>query len=151
MRLEGKVAIAAAVVLAVSAPEGCSPPAPRSEAAPVGAVAQARRAVDTVLGQIDAFKRDDFTAAYRFASSTIKGLFDREAFELMVRGGYPEIASPAGARVLDQGTASTGREYVILRVHGKSGAAVEALYELVQEDGDWKIDAVVTRPAREAI
>jgi len=145
------VVIAAAVALAVTAPGACSPPAPRSEAAPVGAVAQARRAVDTVLGQIDAFKRDDFTAAYRFASSTIKQQFDREAFERMVRGGYPEIAAPAEARVLDQGAASTGREYVILRVRGKSGTAVEALYELVQEDGDWKIDGVVTRPASEAI
>ena len=145
------VVIAVALALAVGAPGACSPPAPRSEAAPVEAVAQAARAVDTVLGQIDAFKRDDFTAAYRFASSTIKQLFDREAFERMVRGGYPEIAAPAEARVLDQGGVAAGREFVILRVRGKSGTAVEALYELVQEDGDWKIDAVVTRPAREAI
>ena len=132
------VVIAVAVVLAVALPAAM-------------AVAQTARAADTVLAQIDAFKRDDFGGAYRFASTTIKQQFDPQAFERMVRGGYPEIAAPADARVLDQGTASPGREYVILRISGKSGTAVEALYELVQEDGEWRIDGVVTRPAREAI
>jgi hypothetical protein len=145
-----RAVIAAAVGFAVSAPGACSPPPPRSEAA--GVVAQAPSpAADTVLGQIDAFKRDDFTAAYQFASSAIKAQFDRQAFERMVRGGYPEIAAPSEARVLDQGRVAAGREYVLLRVRGKSGTAVEALYELVQEDGDWKIDAVVTRPPRPPI
>ena len=145
------VVIAIAAAAAVVAPGACNPPNPRADVGAGVAVAQATRAVDTVLAQIDAFKRADFTAAYRFASSTIKQQFDREAFERMVRGGYPEIAAPTEARVLGQGAASAGREYVVLRVQGKSGTAVEALYELVQEDGDWKIDAVVTRPAREAI
>jgi hypothetical protein len=113
--------------------------------------AQAARPVDTVLAQIEAFKRDDFPAAYRFASEAIKAQFDVGAFERMVRGGYPEIGAPAEARVLDQGTASPGREYVIIRVRGKSGTAIEALYDLVQEGGEWRIDGVVTRPAREAI
>ena len=139
------VVIAVALAIAI-APAGGDPPSSRA-----AELAQNRRAVDTVLDQIDAFKRDDFTAAYRFASDVIKQQFDRANFERMVRGGYPEIAAPADVRVLDEGVAPSGNAYVLIRVRGKTGTAVEALYELVQEDGDWRVAAVVTRPARDAI
>src|SRR5262249_2881728 len=58
-----------------------------------------RRATEPVMRQLEAFRRDDFDVAYTFASEEIRQRFDREAFERMVRGGYPEIARSTSATV----------------------------------------------------
>ncbi len=109
------------------------------------------QAIEAVMGQLDAFRRDDFATAYGFASETIHGLFAREAFEAMVRGGYPEIAHSIRA-VIDTATAGpAGSVLLSIRVHGANGNAVDALYELVAESGGWKVNSVVTRPAGSSI
>ncbi|HEU4367409.1 MAG TPA: DUF4864 domain-containing protein [Methylomirabilota bacterium] len=99
-----------------------------------------------VLQQLDAFRRDDFDTAFTFASREIHQLFDRARFEQMVRTGYPEIARSATAVIdgIQRGDAS--RLYLFVRVRGTNGRAVEAVYELVREDGAWRINGVVTRP-----
>jgi hypothetical protein len=105
-------------------------------------LADARAAV---LGQLDAFRRGDWDGAYGFASEEIRAVFDRERFEAMVRGGYPEIAEPAVARIDAVHRAPNGHVYVFVRVRGASGRAVEAVYEMVHEAGRWKVNGVVTR------
>jgi hypothetical protein len=37
--------------------------------------------------------------------------------------------------------------FVEVRVEGMDGETVDALYELVDEHGSWRIDGVLTRPA----
>ena len=98
------------------------------------------------LRQLDAFRHDDFDAAYAFASSDIRLLFDRQAFERMVRGGYPEIARSVSGLVTDGHVGPNGHAWVTLLIHGANGRAIEALYELVWEDRQWRINGVVTRP-----
>jgi Domain of unknown function (DUF4864) len=104
----------------------------------------------TVLRQLDAFRRDDFDTAYGFASRAIQRQFDRRAFEEMVRGGYPEIARSARASISQASLADNGQAYVQVHVHGANGKAVSAVYELVEEDGQWRINGVLTLPAEGA-
>jgi Domain of unknown function (DUF4864) len=108
---------------------------------------QAAAMQQTVLDQLAAFRRDDWPTAYSFASQAIRAQFTPEAFREMVSRGYPAIAQSASATVLRTQPADAGRGYVEIRVHGQNGQTVDALYELIDEQGAWKINGVVTRPA----
>ena len=114
------------------------------------AVAQAdktnpKSAAEPVVKQLEAFRRGDFDTAFTFASGMIKAQFDRQAFETMVRGGYPEIARSTFAAVTKTELESPGLAYVTVKIRGVNGQAVEALYELIWEEG-WKVNGVATRP-----
>ncbi len=98
------------------------------------------------MQQLEAFRRDDFEAAFGFASAHIHQLFDRARFEQMVRTGYPEIARSASAVIDGVERADGNRLYLFVRVRGANGLVVEAVYELVLETGRWRINGVVTRP-----
>jgi hypothetical protein len=117
---------------------------------PAPAAAQAESDVKdaggVVMQQLDAFRRDDFDQAFTFASSEIHQLFDRTRFEQMVRAGYPEIARSASAVIDGIQRADGSRVYLFVRVRGANGRVVEAVYEMVLEDGRWRINGVVTRP-----
>jgi hypothetical protein len=106
----------------------------------------ARAAVEPVVRQLEAFRRDDYDSAYTFASEDIQLQFDRLRFEIMVRSGYPEIARSIVADVVDTELRPGGRAHVTVRIRGANGQTIEALYELVWQDR-WRIDGVVTRPA----
>src|SRR5690348_13233933 len=100
---------------------------------------------DTALAQLEAFRRGDFDRAYGYASEVIRRLFDREAFERMVRGGYPQIAAPASVTVDRAERTAGGSIYLLLRIRGIDGTAIEATYEMVREAGGWAVNGVVTR------
>ena len=102
-------------------------------------------AAEPVVKQLEAFRRGDFDTAFTFESGLIRAQFDRQAFETMVRGGYPEIARSTFAAVTKTELESPGLAYVTVKIRGANGQAVEALYELIWEDG-WKINGVATRP-----
>jgi hypothetical protein len=125
-------------LLLLAAP--CVPPAAAQPDSDVPA------ATEVVMRQLDAFRRDDFEAAYTFASTMIHDLFDHEAFERMVRVGYPEIARSASAFVFESTVAPNGSVFLHLRIRGANGSRIEAIYELIREDGRFKINGVVTQP-----
>jgi hypothetical protein len=104
------------------------------------------RASEPVLRQLEAFRRGDYDLAYTFASTEIQSLFDRPAFERMVKSGYPEIADSARARVVERRVAPDGHVFLLLKIHGANGRHVEALYDMVWEAGVWRINGVVARP-----
>ena len=99
-----------------------------------------------VMQQLEAFRRDDFDTAFGFASAEIHELFDRARFEVMVRGGYPEIARSVSAFIDGSERGAGGRLYLLVRVRGANGRGIEAVYEMVREDRGWRINGVVTRP-----
>jgi len=105
-----------------------------------------KEASEPVLKQLEAFRRGDFDTAYTFASSDIKQQFDRPAFEYMVRNGYPEIARSTFATVAGSTMAPNGHAYLSLKIRGANGNSIEALYELVLENGQWKINGVSAKP-----
>ncbi len=118
--------------------------------APAAAPAQpdpdAQAAGRVVVQQLEAFRRDDFDAAFGFASEEIHQLFDVARFEAMVRGGYPEIARSASAFIDHATRGPGGRLYLVVRVRGANGQSIEAVYEMVRENGQWRINGVVTQP-----
>ena len=99
-----------------------------------------------VMQQLEAFRHDDFETAFTFASRTIHDMFDTARFEAMVRGGYPEIARSVSASIDGSKRGDAGELYLFVRVRGVNGRAVEAVYEMVNESGRWRINGVVTRP-----
>jgi len=129
----------AALLLGVGAFVGAG----QAHAQPLDADAQAAGRV--VMQQLEAFRQNDFTTAYTFASVTVRQMFDRAGFEQMVRGGYPEIAHSASATIGGSRRGDAGEIYLFVRVLGDNGRAIEAVYELVPEGGGWRINGVVTR------
>ena len=105
-----------------------------------------KAAAEPAMRQLDAFRRNDYDAAYGFASSEIRRLFDRQAFERMVRTGYPEIADSVRAHVASTRAMPNGTIYLVIKIRGTNGQQVEALYEIVHELGAYKINGVVARP-----
>jgi Domain of unknown function (DUF4864) len=127
------VAVVVAVTLGVAAAH--AQPAPDVQAASAPA-----------LRQLEAFNRNDYDAAYAFASSEIRRLFDRAGFERMVKSGYPEIAASARVRIADHRVAPNGHVFLLLKILGANGRHIEAVYEMVFEAGVWKINGVVAQP-----
>jgi uncharacterized protein DUF4864 len=108
--------------------------------------ADAKAAADSILRQLEAFRRDDYDGAYAFASEDIQQAFDRVSFERMVRSGYPEIAHSSSAAVSQVDVAQDGHVHIRLKVKGTNGNTVEALYDMVRESAGWRVNGVVTRP-----
>jgi hypothetical protein len=77
----------------------------------------------------------------------IQGQFTLDSFREMVSRGYAPIAQSAAATVLRTEVVGAARGYVAVRVHGQNGQTVDALYDLVEERGAWKVNGVVTKPA----
>lgn len=99
----------------------------------MGAVAQSDDIRQTIRSQLDAFKSDDFTAAYDYASPTIKNVFrNPEIFGHMVQHGYPMVWRPGGGRVL--GTRGTGRHNLSAR--DDRGQIRQSACAGVQDDPD---------------
>jgi len=106
----------------------------------------AKAAAEPIMKQLEAFRRDDYDIAYIFASTEVRRMFDREAFERMVKGGYPEIARSASASIVGSVLAPNGLVYLTLKIRGSNGKSIEALYELVLQNGQWKINGVTAKP-----
>ncbi len=104
-----------------------------------------RAATDLVMRQLEAFRRDDFEAAYALASREIRKIFDRAGFERMVRSGYPEIAQSVAADVEASRQTGDGQVYLRLRIRGANGRSIEAVYEMVREGREWKVNGVIAR------
>ena len=106
----------------------------------------AKAAAEPIMKQLEAFRRGDYDAAYVFASTEIKQMFDRPAFERMVKDGYPEIAQSTSAVVSRTEMGPDGDVFVQLKIKGANGTGIEALYQMVPERGGWKVNGVMTRP-----
>jgi hypothetical protein len=106
----------------------------------------AKAAIGPVMEQLEAFRRDDYNAAYALASEAIQGMFDRQAFERMVKGGYPEIARSTFARVAESRVGPDGHVYLRVKIFGANGNAIEAVYDMVWEGGRFRINGVVAKP-----
>ena len=105
-----------------------------------------KTAVDPVMQQLDALRRDDYAAAYTFAAGAIREMFDLPAFERMVRSGYPEIARSSSAHVAESRVGPDGHVYLRVKIRGANGNTIEAVYDMVWEGGRFRINGVVTKP-----
>ena len=100
--------------------------------------------VRTIEGQLDAFRADDGSAAFSFASPGIQGLFGSpDTFMDMVRSGYRAVYRPRSTRFLNAVETPRGPVQRVLFV-GPDGRPVIAEYQMErQPDGTWRIDGVI--------
>ena len=94
-----------------------------------------------ITQQLAAFRADDYKAAYVFADASIKEQFPLEAFEQMVRTGYPLIAKSTEAvfgLTLDNGDAAV----VNVRVVGANKETLSYQYLLKRDGENWRIAGV---------
>ncbi len=94
--------------------------------------------------QLAAFRADDFPRAYQINSSSVQQKFSLPQFESMVRQSYASLTEATsvefGAFQINGATAHV--QVFFLGDHN----AQAFLYELVAEDGTWKIEGVEPIP-----
>lgn len=113
------------------------PGAPRAEPG-----AEIRRVIEN---QIEAFRRDDLSAAWRHASPGIQGKFgDAETFGRMVARGYPMIRAPGRYAMGDLAEGPRGPVQTV-RFLDAEGVWWEADYSMTRVDGAWRISGVRLR------
>ena len=104
-----------------------------------------------IQAQLEAFQRDDGTAAFTHASPMIKGMFGTpENFMRMVVQGYPQVYRP---RSVGFGAVIPyrGQPTQLVYLTGPAGDAVIAYYQMQQQpDGTWQINGVYIEPAANA-
>ena len=101
-----------------------------------------RAAIQSLItGQIQAFQRDDGTAAYGFASPTIHSLFtSSDEFMAMVKSGYLPVYRPQSVTmgpIVDSDIGPLQKVFVT----GPDGKNYIAVYSMQrQPDGSWLIN-----------
>lgn len=96
-----------------------------------------------IEGQLEAFQRDDGTAAFSYASPSIQQKFrSAETFMQMVQSGYPQVYRPRAVEFEElnlEGDRAVQRLFFV----GPDGGGSLALYFMErQPGGGWKIDGV---------
>ena len=96
----------------------------------------------TVQGQIEAFLRDDFEAAFDFASPGIRRFFgDPGNFGAMVRQGFPMVWRPADVRFLkSRDLGAITLQNVMIR--DAEGVFHVLEYQMELADNGWQINGV---------
>lgn len=103
-----------------------------------------KAAATVVLQQIEALRARDFARAYALVSRELRRNFSRNEFEWMVKRAHPEVASSRHAYVVRTHEAG-GFVYVTVKIEGRNGKHVEALYEIVREGDALKVNALSSR------
>ncbi|MFD1326789.1 DUF4864 domain-containing protein [Mycoplana ramosa] len=119
---------------------------PAAPAALAGEPVDSAQAV--IERQIDAFLHDDATAAYSFASPTIREKFpDETSFFDMVKRGYGPVYRP-GNFAFGRSKVSGGTVLQEVLITGSDGKDWTLIYQVVrQPDGSYKINGVHMQPA----
>ncbi|MDN5786703.1 DUF4864 domain-containing protein [Pseudorhodobacter sp.] len=100
----------------------------------------------TIENQIEAFRAEDYSRAFSFASPMIKGIFGTpDNFGAMVRRGYPMVQNPGSIRMLGLRTID-GKLWQRVLMTDQAGAAHMLDYRMLQTPDGWQIDAVQILP-----
>lgn len=101
----------------------------------------------TIQSQIDAFLKDDFATAFRFASPDIKSMFGTpENFGRMVQQGYPMVHRPQSVRMLELREVA-GRLWQRVMVTDQQGRTHLLDYQMIETAEGWQINAVQLLPS----
>lgn len=104
--------------------------------------AQEAQIENQIISQIQAFKADDFATAFSFASPTIQSMFRTpQNFGVMVRRGYPMVWRPREVRFLELREIA-GYQWQKVMITDGYGSVHILDYQMVNQEGVWKINAV---------
>jgi hypothetical protein len=103
----------------------------------------------TIESQIEAFQRDDFIAAFEYASPNIQTIFkSSERFGLMVRRGYPMVYRPSDIKFLELQTIE-GEFWQKVQIQDQQGRFHVMAYRMLNIGGKWLINGVQLLPSEE--
>jgi len=106
------------------------------------ATAQDRGIEDTITRQLEAFKIDDFGAAFDYASPNIKNIFRTpENFGAMVKQGYPMVWRPGEVTYLEQREIA-GAIWQKVQIVDGAGRVHILDYQMIQTAEGWQINGV---------
>jgi hypothetical protein len=112
-----------------------------------GAQAQGADIKSTIDRQIEAFRADDFEAAFGFASPNLQRLFGSpENFRSMVTRGYPMVWKPAEVRYLELADVN-GSLWQKVLIKDRKGVVHVLGYRMLETDMGWKISGVQLFPS----
>ncbi len=97
----------------------------------------------TVEGQLAAFERENFSAAYGFAAQGIRRQFSAAVFAEMIRRGYPALVRHARREIGLVRDNREGRAFVDVTVFDARGKAARFRYQLVEERDGWRVEGVL--------
>lgn len=110
------------------------------------AFAQEAEIAETINGQMEAFRGQDVTGAFAFASPLIQGIFGTpENFGKMVREGYPMVWKPGDVTLMELRTVA-GALWQRVRVTDAAGRGWYLDYRMIEGPKGWLIDAVQLLP-----
>lgn len=96
----------------------------------------------TINNQFEAFKSDDFDAAFQFASPSLQSLFQSaENFKRMVTTGYPMVLSPAEVTYLDLQEIA-GSLWQKVQITDGKGFTHLLVYQMLETEAGWRIASV---------
>lgn len=95
-----------------------------------------------IAAQFDAFRADDLTRAFSFASPGIRRVFvTPQGFGEMVKTGYPMVWRPADTRFLEFREID-GVPWQKVAVRDGAGVWHMLDYKMIRVNGAWRIDGV---------
>ena len=101
----------------------------------------------TIQGQLDAFRADDFAGAFEYASPMIQGMFgSADRFGMMVQRGYPMVWRNQTVRYLELREIS-GQLWQRVMVQDASGTLHMLDYQMIPVQDGWQINGVQLLPA----
>lgn len=94
-----------------------------------------------ITSQLDAFRHDDYAAAYRVSHAEFQDHMTVQTFERMVRLGYPAIAHSTSARfglAMDNGDDAV----INVRIYSANAEPIDYRYILRRDGESWRITGV---------
>ncbi len=103
-----------------------------------------KAALFSIKNQLEAFKRDDYTAATKYQSKGLRQNFpDVKTFQKMIKAGYPQFARYKSVTFGSDQIDKSGKFFQVpVSVTGADGVKAEALYMMIFEDGLWRVGGV---------
>jgi hypothetical protein len=111
----------------------------------LGSASADRELYEVALAQLRAFQNEDFTGAYRHASSEFQSKWSVADFATMIRREYATMMQPVRVE-LGPVRYHGQRATVELSLVSRRGRAVPCVYSFVHEDGRWRIDGAQLFP-----
>ncbi|MDB6111840.1 MAG: hypothetical protein JWR69_3590 [Pedosphaera sp.] len=101
--------------------------------------------IEVIQSQLSAFRKHDYSKAYKYAASDIQSQVSLPAFERMVREGFPLLVRSSAVEfgvILDNGS----QALVNVSLLSDSGRLIHYQYSLRRERAGWRITGVVRKP-----
>lgn len=139
------VAAAAPPVIAARAEVRLTQDAGREATGRKPTEAERKGAIESIEGQLKAFKANDWKKAITFQSSELKDVFPTTAdFEKAIKEGYPQFASYKSATFGEATCNKSGEQLVIqITLTGTDNVTVKGVYVMVKEEGQYRVGSVL--------